>query len=100
MVVRWVPEHWDPTPWIQANTWVFAKTAVHNPHAYVFLGKSVDWRTQIKFGWWIRKWGYEERWGRDRYMYKDFGEHHYWMMPSPNDTIINRKRLDGGDPTK
>jgi hypothetical protein len=86
------PESYDPRPYIEANTWVFARTMPENPHEYVMLRASTDWREHLRFLRWLRVYGEVERWldGR-RYRYRIVDGWRYWAMWSPNDTILNRE---------
>jgi hypothetical protein len=86
------PEDYDPRPYIAANYWVFASTMPENPHYYVMLKASTDWREHLRFLRWIRR-GVAEVWrdGR-RYPYRYVDGYRYWAMPDPSWTIINRER--------
>jgi hypothetical protein len=83
---------YDPTPYIEAQNWVYAKTMPENKHFYVVLRASTDWRAHMMFLRWIRLYGGDERFRSSWYRYMDVGEYHYWAMSS-NDSIINRKEL-------
>jgi hypothetical protein len=85
------PESYDPSPYIEAQTWVFAKTMPQNPHEYVVLRRSTDWREHLRFLRWIRVWGDRELFKGTYYLYRTVGEWRYWAL-GPNDTIINRRR--------
>ena len=98
VVIPSVPQDWDATEYTEAQRFTATKNP-NNPHAYVVLRNAKSWRNQLKFGRYIRQHGKPETFGGYWYMYADVGDHHYWTMNS-NDTIINRKRLDGGDPAR
>ena len=86
-------ESYDPVPFIEMNTWTYAKSRPQSPHEYVMLRNSVDWREHLRFIRWLRKFGEARRWRDGRtYRYRIVGEFHYWAMWSPNDTIANRSR--------
>jgi hypothetical protein len=82
------PEDWDPSPYIRSQHWVTARTGDHD---YVVIRYSTDWREHLRFLRWLRAWGTVERFKGARYRYRDVGDHHYWAMVSPNDTIANRR---------
>jgi hypothetical protein len=85
------PESYDPRPWIAAQEWVTARTP-DNPHEYVVLRRSTDWRTQLVVLRWL--WlGARERWRDGRtYRYRTVDGFRYWHL-GLNDTIVNRERL-------
>ena len=83
------PEDYDPRPYIAANEWTFASTMPENPHEYVLLRNSSDWREHLRFLRWIRR-GKVEVWrDRRRYRYRVVDGWRYWAL-GPNDTILNR----------
>jgi hypothetical protein len=85
-------EDWDPRPFIEAQTWVEAKSM---DHEYVILRTSSSWREQVRFIRWLRCWGTDEVFAGRKYRCRDVDGHHYWAM-GPNDTIANRRRLPSG----
>jgi hypothetical protein len=86
------PEGYDPTPFIEAQMWVEARTMPEHPHSYVLLRRSTDWREHLRFLTWIRA-GDTERWVDGRtYRFRDVGDYHYWAL-SAADSILNRRRL-------
>jgi hypothetical protein len=54
------PEDYDPTPYIEEQAWIFAKTMSQNPHWYVLLRNSTNWREHLRFLLWIRRRGFDE----------------------------------------
>jgi hypothetical protein len=84
-------ESYDPTSYIEAQDWVFAKTMPENPHEYVLIRRSTDWRAHLRFLHWIRVWGEDEVFKGWHYQCRTVGEWRYWAL-GPNDTIINRRR--------
>jgi hypothetical protein len=84
-------ESYDPTPYIEAQDWVFAKTMPQNPHEYVLIRRSTDWREHLRFLHWICVWGEDEVFKGSHYQYRTAGGWRYWAL-GPNDTIINRRR--------
>lgn len=85
------PESYDPRPYIAAQEWTYAKTMPTNPHFYVVLRASNDWREHLRFLLWIRVWGFVEKFKGAKYLYRVVDEWRYWAM-GPNDTIINRRK--------
>jgi hypothetical protein len=85
------PEDFDPSTYIGAHKWVFARTMPENPHEYVLIRRSTDWREHLRFLRWIRVWGDNELYRGVNYRYRTIGEWRYWAL-GPNDTIINRRR--------
>jgi len=85
------PESYDPVPYIEAQSWVFARTMPDNPHEYVLLRRSTDWREHLRFLLWIRVHGEVERFKGRSYRYRTVGQFRYWAL-GPDDTIINRRR--------
>ena len=84
------PEDYDPTPYIEEQNWIFAKTMPQSPHWYVLLRNSTNWREHLRFLLWIRRRGLDELYRGWHYRYRVVGEHRYWAL-GPNDTIINRR---------
>jgi hypothetical protein len=89
-----VPEGYDPTPWIEAQPWVTARSG---DHQYVLIRRSTDWREQVRFLRWLRTTGFQERWGQrgETYRYKvvttSDGRWRYWPS-NADETISNRRR--------
>jgi hypothetical protein len=90
-VIPLPPQDYDPRPYIASQRWVFAKSMPENPHYYVLLSRSSDWRGHLTMLAWIRRWGRRELFGR-WWQAVDVDGWHYWAM-SPDDTILNRKEL-------
>lgn len=86
------PVEYDPTSYIEANEWVFAKTMPKNPHEYLLLRRSTDWREHLRFVRWLRVHGEPERFGGQLWPYRTVGEWRYWAGVDPNWTIVNRRR--------
>jgi hypothetical protein len=84
-------ETYDPTAYIEAQDWVFAKTMPQNPHEYALIRRSTDWREHLRFLHWIRVWGEDEVFKGLHYQYRTIGGWRYWAL-GLNDTIINRRR--------
>ena len=85
-------EQFDPVPYIESQTWTFARTVPQRPHEYVHVSKTSDWRMHLKFVRWLRTWGEMERYGNALWPYRTVGEWRYWAGSDPNWTIINRRR--------
>jgi hypothetical protein len=89
------PESFDPRPYIDSQEWVFARTMPENPHFYVHLSKTTDWRSHLVVLLWIRAHGEVERFkGRD-YRYQTVDGWRLWAM-GPNDSILNKRRAPAG----
>ena len=86
-----------PTPaevhdYIEAQTWVFARTMPKLPHEYVLLKRSTNLWMHLRVTAFIREHGEWRRFGRRELPYWDHGGHTYWSMP-PNWAIINRAKV-------
>lgn len=93
LLVLDIPEEYDPRPYIAANEWVFARTMPTNPHYYVVLPRSTDWREHLRFLRWIRVWGHTEMFKGYPYLYRVVDDNKYWAL-GLNETILNRKQKD------
>jgi hypothetical protein len=94
------PEDYDPRPYIEANEWTYARTRPQNPHEYLLLHKSTDWREHLRFLRWIRVHGEVERWlDRRDYPYRTVDGWRYWSLCLVNDEVIinRRKAPEGGE---
>jgi hypothetical protein len=87
--------YYDPRPYIAANAWTFASTMPRNPHEYLMLRDSSDWREHLRFLRWIRSHGRTETFEGRQYKYQTVDEWRYWAL-APNDTILNRHRVAPG----
>jgi hypothetical protein len=88
------PKDYDPRPYIEAHEWTYAKTRPENPHWYLLIRKSSDWREHLRFLRWIRVHGEIERWRDGRnYPYCTVDGWRYWALCNVNDeVIINRRK--------
>jgi hypothetical protein len=85
-------EDYDPRPYIAANFWTFASTMPENPHEYLLLRNSTDWREHLRMLRWVRR-GEREKWRDGKiYSYRVVDRRwRYWAL-GPNDSILNRER--------
>jgi hypothetical protein len=88
------PADYDPSPFIEANVWHYARTMPDRPHEYLVIHKSTDWREHLVFKRWLEVHGEVERW-RDRrdYPYRTIGPFRYWSLGFVNDELILNRRL-------
>jgi hypothetical protein len=87
------PAEYDPRPFIAANTWTYARTRPDNPHEYLLLHKSTDWREHLRFVRWLRVHGEVERWvDRRPYPYREVDGWRYWTLCLVNDEVILNRR--------
>jgi hypothetical protein len=99
-----VSESYDPSGYIHANAWTFAKTMPQHPHEYLLIHKSTDWREHMRFLRFIVEHGELERYGGLDYFGVVVDGKRYWRMSgrwkangpaalNPDETIINRRDL-------
>jgi hypothetical protein len=89
------PADYDPRPYVAAQAWTFAKTMPDNPHEYVLIRKSTDWRAHLCVLSWLRAHGEVEKFMGRTYRFRTVDDHHYWVL-GPSDTIINRRKAPQG----
>lgn len=82
---------------IQANRWTNAKNYEQTaPHEYVVKGKlsAYQQRQFERVVMFIRRNGYQEKFGKYTYIYYNVGEHKYWTMGAPlyQTIILNRAK--------
>ena len=80
--------------------WTFAKTMPWAPHEYIIRGKCP--LTEEEFLYFIdmqRKYGKEERWGKNINPYLYIDDYKYWTMGAPvEDTLVmNRAKVNQPD---
>lgn len=92
VVAPWTPHDWDPRPYIESQSWVFAKTMPQRPHEYVHLSKTTNWRGHMQMNRWLRSYGSLERYAGTKWPYKTVGGWRYWAGADPDWTIINRRK--------
>lgn len=83
--------------YLDAQTWVYAKTMPKWPHEYVLLRRSTDPWTHLRMVAFIRRHGEKRRWQRRWHSYYRPGDgRQYWTMRG-QDHILNRAREDDDD---
>ena len=87
-----VPVGYDPRPYIASQVWVFAKSMA-DPHEYLVIRNSTDWREHLVFVDWIRRSGEQERYQGRLYRFRIVDGRRYWTL-GPDDTIANRAVLE------
>jgi hypothetical protein len=92
------PADFDPRPFIEANTWTYARTRPDNPHEYLLIHKATSWREHLRFLRWLVVHGEVERWvDRKDYPYATVDGWRYWSLWAVNDEVIlNRRREPDG----
>jgi hypothetical protein len=85
------PHDYDPTQYIQANQWTYARTMPENPHEYLLIHRSSDWREHLRFVRFIRLHGFQERLGREMYRYSTPGDGWRYWCSNAYEAILNRR---------
>lgn len=80
---------------IRKSFWKFAKTMPHIPHFYTLREKAELDEEFVFLVEFIRRYGYDEPWGRRIHRYLDLDGWKYWTMGArvESTTVINRARL-------
>lgn len=80
---------------ISEQTWTFAKSMPGIPHWYVVRKTFKRPELFEPFVLYIRKFGYQQQFGRKTYTYLELDGFNYWTMgyPAEETTIINRAQV-------
>ena len=81
---------------IAKSKWRFARTMRYIPHEYCLRTKDNEIEF-LAFAMFIRKHGYQKRFGNATYTYLDVDGYTYWTMPQdqlPDVDIINRTKTE------
>jgi hypothetical protein len=94
------PDASKPVPawivdFIRGAKWQFAKTMPWHPHSYTVRRWHTERGTEETFECFvlhIREHGYEDSFGKRRFVYFDVGPFRFWSMGNPlaETTIVNR----------